>query len=160
MTESGSSGRPAPPGVVAGNDEWLVQVGMSAAAACGTPVDLLGEFLPMLAEAAIHGRRPEVRELDAVRELGQRAAKQGVGAGQTVGLYAVGGLALVARVADGRAIPRQGECARGSRGGFGMGRVLVCRGPASRADPALRSWRPRGRRCGGDPVVEVWVGTF
>jgi hypothetical protein len=93
MTESGSSGRPAPSGVVAGNDEWLVRLGMSAAAACGTPVDLLGEFLPMLAEAAIHGRRPEARELDGVW-LGQRAAKQGVGAGQTVGLYAVGGLRL------------------------------------------------------------------
>jgi sugar diacid utilization regulator len=84
MTESRSSGQPAPS---AESDEWLVQVGTSAAAACGTPVDLLGEFLPMLAEAAIHGRRPETRELDAVRELGQRAAKQGVGAGQIVGLY-------------------------------------------------------------------------
>jgi sugar diacid utilization regulator len=84
MTESRRSGPPAPS---AGSDEWLVQVGTSAAAACGTPVDLLGEFLPMLAEAAIHGRRPEARELEAVRELGQRAAKQGVGAGQIVGLY-------------------------------------------------------------------------
>jgi sugar diacid utilization regulator len=84
MTESRRSGQPASS---AGSDEWLVQVGTSAAAACGTPVDLLGEFLPMLAEAAIHGRRPEARELEAVRELGQRAAKQGVGAGQTVGLY-------------------------------------------------------------------------
>jgi sugar diacid utilization regulator len=87
MTEGRRSGQPAPSGIVAENDEWLVQVGVSAAAASGTPVDLLGEFLPMLAEAAIHGRRPEARELDAVRELGQRAAKQGVGAGQIVGLY-------------------------------------------------------------------------
>jgi sugar diacid utilization regulator len=87
MTESRRSGQPAPSGIAAENDEWLVQVGLSAAAACRTPVDLLGEFLPMLAEAAIHGRRPEARELDAVRELGQRAAKQGVGAGQIVGLY-------------------------------------------------------------------------
>jgi sugar diacid utilization regulator len=88
MTESRRSGEPATSGTAAGNaDEWLVQVGRSAAAASGTPVDLLGEFLPMLAQAAIHGRRPEARELDAVRELGQRAARQGVGAGQTVGLY-------------------------------------------------------------------------
>src|SRR4051794_3378295 len=87
MKESRTSGQPAPAGIVEEKDEWLRQVGTSAAAASGTPVDLLGEFLPMLAEAAIHGRRPAARELDAVRELGQRAARQGVGAGQTVGLY-------------------------------------------------------------------------
>jgi sugar diacid utilization regulator len=68
-------------------EDWLAQVGVSAATASGTPVELLGEFLPMLAEAAIHGRRPQPRELDAVRELGQRAAEQGVGAGPTVALY-------------------------------------------------------------------------
>ena len=87
MTESQGPGQTAPPGIAAGDDGWLDQVAVSAAAASGTPVDLLGEFLPMLAEAAIHGRRPEARELEAVRELGQRAARQGVGAGQTVGLY-------------------------------------------------------------------------
>jgi sugar diacid utilization regulator len=87
MTESRRAGQPAPSGSAAGNDAWLVQVGLAAADASRTPVDLLGEFLPMLAEAAIHGRRPETRELDAVRELGQRAAQQGVGAGQIVGLY-------------------------------------------------------------------------
>jgi GGDEF-like domain len=69
------------------DEEWLGRVGTAAAAASGTPVGLLGEFLPMLAEAAIHGRRPEVHELDAVRELGRRAAEQGVGAGRTVELY-------------------------------------------------------------------------
>jgi sugar diacid utilization regulator len=87
MTESRRSGQAAPSDIAAGNAEWLVHVGTSAAAASGTSVDLLGEFLPMLAQAAIHGRRPEARELDAVRELGQQAARQGVGAGQTVGLY-------------------------------------------------------------------------
>jgi len=87
MAESQVPGQTAPPGIAAGDDGWLDQVAVSAAAASGTPVDLLGEFLPMLAEAAIHGRRPEARELEAVRELGQRAARQGVGAGQTVGLY-------------------------------------------------------------------------
>jgi sugar diacid utilization regulator len=87
MTESRRAGQPAPSGSAAGDDAWLVRVGLAAADASRTPVDLLGEFLPMLAEAAIHGRRPEARELDAVRELGQRAAQQGVGAGQIVGLY-------------------------------------------------------------------------
>jgi sugar diacid utilization regulator len=68
-------------------DEWLVEVGRSAARASGTPVELLGEFLPMLAQAAIDGRRPQPHELDAVRELGRRAAEQAVGAGQIVELY-------------------------------------------------------------------------
>lgn len=77
----GGSGRPPVP------DDWLDSVSVSAAAACQAPVDLLGEYLPMLADAAIHGRRPEASELDAVRELGRRAAAQGVGARRAVELY-------------------------------------------------------------------------
>jgi sugar diacid utilization regulator len=41
----------------------------------------------MLADAAINGRRPDAFELDAVRELGRRAAAQGVGARRAVDLY-------------------------------------------------------------------------
>jgi sugar diacid utilization regulator len=77
----GGSGRPPVP------DDWLDSVSVSAAAACQAPVDLLGEYLPMLADAAIHGRRPDAWELDAVRELGRRAAAQGVGARRAVELY-------------------------------------------------------------------------
>jgi sugar diacid utilization regulator len=62
-------------------------VGTSAAGACQAPVDLLGEYLPLLADAAINGRRPDAWDLDAVRELGRRAARQGVGARQAVELY-------------------------------------------------------------------------
>lgn len=68
-------------------DDWLAPVAASAAASCHAPVDLLGEYLPMLADAAINGRRPDVWELDAVRELGRRAAAQGVGARRAVDLY-------------------------------------------------------------------------
>jgi sugar diacid utilization regulator len=68
-------------------DEWLEQVAESAAEATGTPVELLGGFLPMLAEAAVHGRSPRPGDLDAVRDLGRRAAEQGVSAGPTVALY-------------------------------------------------------------------------
>jgi sugar diacid utilization regulator len=78
------TGRPGEP---AGDDDWLVAVGASAAAACRAPVDLLGEYLPLLAEAASNGRRPDAWELDAVRELGRRAASQGVGARRAVDLY-------------------------------------------------------------------------
>src|SRR3954447_320554 len=67
--------------------DWLAAVGASAAAAAQAPADLLGEYLPMLAEAAIHGRRPDPWELAAVRELGRHAAAQGVGARRAVDLY-------------------------------------------------------------------------
>jgi sugar diacid utilization regulator len=78
---TGTSGRAPADG------EWLVEVGRAAALACRAPADLLGDYLPLLADAAIHGRRPGAWELDAVRELGRRAAAQGVGAGQAVDLY-------------------------------------------------------------------------
>jgi sugar diacid utilization regulator len=64
-----------------------VDVADAAAASSGTPVELLGEYLTFLADAAVSGRRPQKRELEAVRELGRRAAEQGVGAGQAVDLY-------------------------------------------------------------------------
>jgi sugar diacid utilization regulator len=78
---TGRSGGPSPP------DDWLASVAGSAARACQAPVDLLGEYLPMLADAAINGRRPDAWELDAVRELGRSAAAQGVEARRAVELY-------------------------------------------------------------------------
>ncbi|GAA0241568.1 PucR family transcriptional regulator [Cryptosporangium japonicum] len=68
-------------------DDWLAAVGTATAAACQAPAELLGEYLAMLADAAIHGRRPEPWQRDAVRELGRRAAEQGVDAGRAVDLY-------------------------------------------------------------------------
>jgi sugar diacid utilization regulator len=68
-------------------DDWLSSVGDSAAAAVKAPADLLGEYLPLLADAAINGRRPDSFELDAVRELGRRAAAEGVSARRAVDLY-------------------------------------------------------------------------
>jgi sugar diacid utilization regulator len=68
-------------------DDWLTAVGASAAAASSAPADLLGEYLPLLADAAIDGRRPDGLELEAVRELGRRAAARGVGARNAVDLY-------------------------------------------------------------------------
>ena len=75
------------PGQAAPLEDWLAPVAESAAAACQAPVELLGEYLPMLADAAVRGRRPEAWELDAVHELGRRAAAQGVGARRAVDLY-------------------------------------------------------------------------
>src|SRR3712207_8079010 len=78
---------PGSPGGPATGDDWLATVATSAASACQAPVELLGGYLPMLADAAINGRRPDAGELDAVRELGRRAAAQGVGARRAVDLY-------------------------------------------------------------------------
>jgi sugar diacid utilization regulator len=82
-TRGGPTGRPAAPA----SDDWLRSVGDSAAAAVKAPAELLGGYLPLLADAAINGRRPDSFELDAVRELGRRAAAQGVGARRAVDLY-------------------------------------------------------------------------
>lgn len=67
--------------------DWLAAVADAAAEASHAPVELLGEYLTMLADAAVHGRRPRAEQLTAVRDLGRRAAEQGVGAGQAVELY-------------------------------------------------------------------------
>jgi sugar diacid utilization regulator len=72
---------------VAEPDDWLAVVARTAAADANAPVELLGEYLHILADAAISGRRPEKRELEAVRRLGRRAAEQGVDANQAVDLY-------------------------------------------------------------------------
>src|SRR4051795_1466101 len=68
-------------------DDWLASVGASTATAVKAPAALLGEYLPLLADAAINGRRPDSFELDAVRELGRRAAAEGVSARRAVDLY-------------------------------------------------------------------------
>jgi sugar diacid utilization regulator len=81
-----SAGSPARAGLKP-EDAWLVAVAEAAATSAGAPVELLGEYLTFLADAAVSGRRPQKRELEAVRELGRRAAEQGVGAGQAVDLY-------------------------------------------------------------------------
>lgn len=66
---------------------WLAEVANAAAADAGAPILLLGEYLDILADAALSGRRPRDQELTAVRRLGARAAEQGVDANQAVDLY-------------------------------------------------------------------------
>jgi len=70
------------------DDRWLAEVAAGASRdAGGVPVELLGDYLPLLADAAITGRRPRRAELDAVETLGRRAAEQGISAGRAVQLY-------------------------------------------------------------------------
>ncbi|WP_409328551.1 PucR family transcriptional regulator [Trujillonella humicola] len=106
MTDGGAQHSP---------EDWLTAVGTSAAAACRVPAELLGGYLPMLAEAAITGRRPLPQDLAAVRELGRQAATQGVAAGAAVDLYLSAAwrlwrqLPAVARSADPEKVRRAAE---------------------------------------------------
>ncbi|SDN85717.1 CdaR family transcriptional regulator [Geodermatophilus sp. DSM 45219] len=87
MTRSRRGAAAGPAASPPETDLWLESVARTAAAASRAPVDLLGEYLPMLADAAINGRRPETWELEAVQELGRQAAAQGVAARRAVDLY-------------------------------------------------------------------------
>lgn len=70
------------------DDTWLERVAeLASQDAGGVPSDLLGDYLPMLADAATFGRFPGRAQIDAVRRQGGRAAEQGVAAGQGVDLY-------------------------------------------------------------------------
>ena len=72
----------------AGHDAWLAEVAVDASrAAGGVPLELLGDYLSLLADAATMGRKPHTHELDAVGLLGRRAAELGVSAGNAVQLY-------------------------------------------------------------------------
>jgi sugar diacid utilization regulator len=69
-------------------DAWLVEVADGASRdAGGVPVQLLGDYLLLLADAAVYGRQVKKRELDEVGRLGRQAAEQGISAGRVVQLY-------------------------------------------------------------------------
>nr|BFE72666.1 hypothetical protein GCM10020092_059670 [Actinoplanes digitatis] len=88
------------------DDAWLTGVAQGASDdAGGVPVELLGDYLRLLADAATYGRQAERRELDAVALLGRRAAEQGVSARPGGAALPVRGAAAVERPADGGAQP-------------------------------------------------------
>jgi hypothetical protein len=69
-------------------DAWLARVAAEASRGAGDlPVELLGDYLVLLADAATTGRKPERSELEAVGQLGRRAAELGVSAGNAMQLY-------------------------------------------------------------------------
>jgi sugar diacid utilization regulator len=91
--------------------EWLVEVANAAGRnAGGQPVELLGDYLTLLADAATTGRKPDPSEIDAVGLLGCRAAELGVSAGSAVQLYLSaarqlwGELPMVVRARDSAAV--------------------------------------------------------
>jgi hypothetical protein len=70
------------------DDNWLTKVAAAASHDAGDlPAELLGDYLTLLADAAIHGRRPRRSELETVGGLGRRAAELEVSAGRVVSLY-------------------------------------------------------------------------
>ena len=71
----------------AAEDAWLAEVAHAAGREAGVSVELLGDYLTLLADAATTGRKPHASELDAVGLLGRRAAELGVSAGSAVQLY-------------------------------------------------------------------------
>ena len=88
MDDEGYRARPAPRGTSGAVDEaWLVTVAEAAASDASVPVELLGEYLGLLADAAVTGRRPDREDLALVATYGRRAAMKGVAPGQAVNLY-------------------------------------------------------------------------
>jgi len=94
------AGRVADRDVPARGDRWragrgtdthagdLTEVAEAASRdADGVPVELLGDFLEQLVEAAGSGRRLNRAALERIGALGSRAAEQGVPLGRTVELY-------------------------------------------------------------------------
>jgi sugar diacid utilization regulator len=70
-----------------GREQWLRELSGEAAQRAGAPEPLLGAFVDLLADAALHERRPGPAKLAAMREIGRQAAVQGVGTRRMVSLY-------------------------------------------------------------------------
>ena len=88
VTDGGRRRGPRGSSTTGADDAWLVDVAEGASRdAGGVPVELLGDYLPLLADAAVFGRRPKRAELEAVGLLGRQAAEQGISAGRVVQLY-------------------------------------------------------------------------
>ncbi|MEU8224165.1 LuxR C-terminal-related transcriptional regulator [Kribbella sp. NPDC048915] len=79
---------PGSGGANAADEAWLTAIAQAAAGGSAeAPLELLVEYLSLLADAAISGRRPKEHEIAIVRELGRRAAEQGIPVGRVVDLY-------------------------------------------------------------------------
>ncbi|MGD9525402.1 PucR family transcriptional regulator [Pseudonocardia sp.] len=88
MTDPGEHRPRTPAESSTADGSWLTEVAHAAGReAGGVPVELLGDYLTLLADAATTGRKPHPSELAAVGLLGRRAAELGVSASSAVQLY-------------------------------------------------------------------------
>ncbi|HLU54783.1 MAG TPA: helix-turn-helix domain-containing protein [Pseudonocardia sp.] len=88
MADHGNQRRAGTAAATVPEGPWLTEVAEAACREVGeVPIELLGGYLPLLADAATTGREPATTELDAIGFLGRRAAEAGVTAGTAVQLY-------------------------------------------------------------------------
>lgn len=66
---------------------WLSNVALAAADDANVSADLLGDYLTLLANAAVSGVRPNEDDLAKVGASGRRAAHEGVAPGRAANLY-------------------------------------------------------------------------
>src|SRR6187551_3496633 len=67
--------------------DWLEATAVAAAGDADAPPELLGEYLTLLADAAIRGDRPTREQLAGIGAYGRRAAQDGIAPGRAVNLY-------------------------------------------------------------------------
>lgn len=79
-----TAGSDGPPSVEAG---WLDATAAAAAGDADAPAELLGDYLTLLADAAIRGDRPSREQLESISAYGRRAAQDGIAPGRAVNLY-------------------------------------------------------------------------
>lgn len=70
-----------------GEVDWLARVAAGASQDSGAPQELLGEYLPLLDDAATLAQLPGQAQIEGVRRQGRSAAEQGVSVGQGIDLY-------------------------------------------------------------------------
>ena len=88
------------------DDEWLVRVAeLASSDAGGVSSEFLGDYLPILADAATFGQFPGRAQLDAVRLQGRRAAEAGVPAGRGGDLYLSAARSTRVELPKGRGLP-------------------------------------------------------
>jgi sugar diacid utilization regulator len=89
MSDTGGAGAGGEPhGAGRADDDWLDRAAEDASQdAGGVAVELLGDYLPMLADAATLGLFPGRDQIAMIRRQGRRAAEEGVPVGRGVDLY-------------------------------------------------------------------------
>lgn len=100
-------------------DSVLTDVAAAGAEDAGVPVDLLGDFLPVVVAAVIAGRPVSSAKLDRYRSLGDEAARRGVALRALLDLYLSAGWRLW------RHLPPVAQADRDPAGVVAAGEVML-----------------------------------